>query len=96
MESCFKVDADNVHFTESGSVSIGGGAALTFSTIGKGVLQPETTADGFNRGSIMWQVDEGSGQFAGAVGLIVSNFLVNLGNEQLIDHHLVVIDLPGD
>ena len=96
MYSCFKVDEDNIHFTEEGSVTFGDGdTTLQFVTIDKGVLQPEVTADGFNRGSIMWQVTKGTGAFTGAVGLITSNFLVNLETEELIDHHTVVIDLPG-
>jgi hypothetical protein len=41
---------------------------------------------------VMWQVDGGDGQFAGASGLITSNFFVGDGGE-VTDHHLGVLFL---
>ncbi len=38
----------------------------------------------------MWKVDEGEGQFAGASGLITSNFFVS-ETEDVTDHHFGVI-----
>ena len=32
--------------------------------------------DGLQRGAVIWEVTEGTGQFAGAKGLITSNFAV--------------------
>ena len=41
----------------------------------------------------MWRVEGGEGQFAGASGLITSNFLVEKSGE-LIDHHVGVLFIP--
>jgi hypothetical protein len=42
---------------------------------------------------VMWRIDEGTGQFAGASGLITSNFLVDAGLG-VVDHHFGVLLLP--
>jgi hypothetical protein len=41
-------------------------------------------------------VDWGSGFFAGATGLIASNFRVNLKTNALVDDHLATIWLPDE
>ena len=41
----------------------------------------------------MWQVDSGEGQFAGASGLITSNFTVGEAGE-VVDHHVGLIFVP--
>jgi hypothetical protein len=41
----------------------------------------------------MWRIDGGEGQFAGATGLITSNFFVG-ADLTVTDHHVGVILLP--
>ena len=41
----------------------------------------------------MWRIEEGMGQFAGASGLITSNFFVDEGLG-VVDHHFGVLLLP--
>jgi hypothetical protein len=64
-------------FVESGSISFGdGGHRLRFSTVGQGYLgdSPEPK---LKSGAVMWRVDGGEGQFAGASGYITSNFTLD-------------------
>jgi hypothetical protein len=81
-------------FLESGTISFGGsGHQLRFSTVGQGFLGPSPEA-GVQHGAVTWRIDDGAGQFAGAHGLITSNFLVG-PNGEVTDHHLGVIYLEG-
>lgn len=76
-------------FTETGTITFGDGNRLDFSTVGEGYLGP--SADGsLQHGAVMWRVDGGEGQFAGASGLITSNFFVD-ANGAVTDHHFGVI-----
>ena len=79
-------------FLETGTITFGEGHTLTFSTLGSGYLA--ASADPTRKhGAVMWRVDQGEGQFAGATGLITSNFFVD---DQLgvVDHHFGVLLLP--
>jgi hypothetical protein len=79
-------------FLEVGDITFGEGNTLRFSTVGSGYLAP--SADPTRKqGTVMWRVDQGEGQFAGASGLITSNFFVDesLG---VVDHHFGVLLLP--
>ena len=79
-------------FLETGTITFGAGNTLDFSTVGSGYLA--LSADPQRKhGTVMWRVDHGEGQFAGATGLITSNFFVD---EQLgvVDHHFGVLLLP--
>src|SRR4051794_24230504 len=79
-------------FLETGTIGFGTGNVLHFSTVGSGYLAP--SADPTRKqGTVMWQVERGEGQFAGATGLITSNFFVDeaLG---VVDHHFGVLLLP--
>lgn len=67
-------------FLESGTIRFGDGNSFNFSTIGEGFMGPSPT-DGLNHGSIMWRVDGGEGQFAGASGVITSNFTFSADGE---------------
>jgi hypothetical protein len=49
--------------------------------------------DGLQRGAVIWEVTEGRGQFAGATGLITSNFTVGAKGE-VVDNHYVRLFLP--
>ena len=79
-------------FLETGTIGFGNGNQVRFSTVGSGYLAPSADP-GRKHGTVMWRIEEGTGQFAGASGLITSNFFVD---EQLgvIDHHFGVLLLP--
>jgi len=78
-------------FREAGTISFGerGGHDLTFSTVGQGYLADSVQA-GLKHGTVTWRVDSGAGQFAGASGLITSNFTISEAGE-VTDHHFGLI-----
>jgi hypothetical protein len=77
-------------FQERGSIAFGENAnRLHFSTVGQGYLGPSADPT-LQHGTVMWQIDSGEGQFAGASGLITSNFTVGEGGE-VVDHHFGLI-----
>lgn len=88
-EVTFTSDTD---FLETGTITFGEGNSLAFSTVGSGYLASSADPDR-KHGTVMWRVDRGEGQFAGATGLITSNFFVDaqLG---VTDHHFGVLLLP--
>jgi len=79
-------------FQEVGTITFGDGHCLRFTAIGSGYLgaSPDPTR---RHGVVAWRVVGGEGQFAGASGLITSNFFVgqDLG---VIGHHLGVLFVP--
>jgi hypothetical protein len=76
-------------FQEVGTIAFGDGHRLRFGTVGSGYLGP--SADPARKhGTVMWRVEGGEGQFAGASGLITSNFFVD-DNLAVTDHHFGVI-----
>lgn len=84
------VQTGDTSFTESGTITFDdGGDALTFSTVGQGVIDgtPETVL----RGAVIWRVDGGTGRYQGASGLITSNFSIQ--DDRVTDHHWGVITL---
>jgi len=77
-------------FQESGSITFGDkGHKLYFSTVGQGYIGPCADPQ-LKHGSIIWKIERGEGQFAGATGLITSNFFVSDSGE-VSDNHLGVI-----
>ena len=75
-----------------GTIGFGDGNTLRFSTVGSGYLAP--SADPTRKqGTVMWRVEGGEGQFAGASGLITSNFFVD-ETFGVVDHHFGVLLLP--
>jgi hypothetical protein len=77
-------------FQVAGTIAFGAhGHRLRFSTVGSGHLGP-AAADGRRHGAAIWRVDGGEGQFAGASGLISSNFLVSDAGE-VTDHLFGVV-----
>jgi hypothetical protein len=77
-------------FLESGTISFGdGGHRLRFSTVGNGSLGASPIPK-LQQGAVTWRVDGGEGQFAGASGLITSNFTIG-ENGEVLDNHLGVI-----
>jgi hypothetical protein len=82
--------SDESTFQERGSISFGsGGHRLRFSTVGQGCLGGSADP-ALKHGTVMWRVEEGEGQFAGASGLITSNFTVGPAGE-VVDHHFGLI-----
>lgn len=79
-------------FQENGTIIFGEGNTLHFSTVGSGYLAPSADPNR-QHGTVMWRIDRGEGQFAGATGLITSNFFVD-GQLGVTDHHFGVILLP--
>ncbi len=77
-------------FSESGVIRFGhGGHALRFSTVGQGYLAGSADP-ALKHGTVTWRVDSGEGQFAGASGLITSNFTISDAGE-VTDNHFGVI-----
>jgi hypothetical protein len=77
-------------FVESGSIRFGeGNHRLRFSTVGQGYMGASADPK-LRHGSVIWRVEGGEGQFAGASGLITSNFTIGEAGE-VTDHHFGVI-----
>lgn len=62
-------------FVESGTIDYGGGASISFDTVGQGRIGPAPGGGGMT-GAVIWKVVEGKGRFAGASGYVTSNFTV--------------------
>lgn len=79
-------------FREQGLIRFGNGNnLLRFTTQGEGFL--DASADPhLQHGSVMWKIESGEGQFAGATGLITSNFTISDSGE-VVDHHFGLIFL---
>ena len=79
-------------FQETGTITFGDGHRLHFETVGGGFLgaSPDPA---LKHGTVMWRVAGGEGPFAGASGLITSNFFVG-PNLEITDHHFGVLFLP--
>jgi len=84
--------AGGTSFAETGSITFGQGNSLTFSTIGEGYLAP-SPEEGLMHGSVMWRIERGEGQLAGASGIITSNFTFSSAGE-VTDNQFGVIWLP--
>ena len=78
-------------FQESGSIEFGRGHKVVFSTVGVGYIGPSPDPK-VKHGSVVWRIDRGEGQFAGAAGLITSNFTVGDQGE-VVDNHFGVLHL---
>jgi len=79
-------------FQEIGTIAFGDGHRLHFATVGSGYLAPSADP-ARQQGTVMWRVDGGEGQFAGASGLITSNFFVD-DQLRVVDHHFGVVLVP--
>ena len=80
-------------FQASGSIVFGeGGHRFAFSNVGQGYLGP-SAEPGLKQGAVTWHVERGEGQFAGASGLITSNFCVSATSE-VSDYHCGVLWVP--
>jgi hypothetical protein len=43
---------------------------------------------------VIWRVEEGRGRFAGATGLITSNFLMNAESGEVAEKQVIALFLP--
>ena len=90
-ESEVQITGDGT-FKEWGTITYGSAGGLRFTTPGQGLLGP-SGIDGLQRGAVIWEVSGGDGAFAGARGLITSNFSVD-GAGAVIDNHVAQLFLP--
>lgn len=81
-------------FLETGTIDFGRGELVRFATVGHGHLS--ASADPARQhGAVIWRVAGGEGRFAGASGLITSNFFVG-ADLSVTDHHFGVLLLPQE
>jgi hypothetical protein len=83
---------DDGAFLESGRIRYGRAGSLTFQTVGRGTLGPSGIRE-IQRGAVIWEVTGGDGVFAGATGLITSNFTVD-AQGKVVDNQFAQIVLP--
>jgi hypothetical protein len=80
------VFADATTFREHGTIVFAPESELRFRTLGTGHLAP-SASPGLRHGTVTWELDGGTGRFAGASGRITSNFTVTdegeVADEQL-------------
>jgi len=79
-------------FVEEGEIIYGTAGKVTFTTQGRGWVTPAPTP-GAMYGAVVWTVTGGAGRFAGAKGLITSNFAVSASGD-VVDHHVARLLLP--
>jgi hypothetical protein len=79
-------------FVEDGTIGYGRAGSISFDTVGHGHVGPAPVA-GWSHGVVMWRITGGEGRFAGAQGLITSNFTVSPDGE-VTDDHFTRIYLP--
>jgi hypothetical protein len=79
-------------FAEEGEIVYGSAGKVTFTSQGRGWVVPAPTP-GAVYGAVVWTVTGGEGRFAGARGLITSNFAVS-ANGDVVDHHVARLLLP--
>jgi len=79
-------------FVEDGTIAYGSAGTVAFETIGRGWVAPVPQA-GWVFGGVLWTITTGAGAFAGARGLITSNFTVSADGE-VIDDHFTRLYLP--
>jgi hypothetical protein len=72
-------------FVEDGTITYGSAGGVVFETLGRGWVGPSPVA-GWVVGGVVWAVTGGDGRFAGARGVITSNFTVNTDGEVIDDH----------
>jgi hypothetical protein len=80
-------------FLESGTITYGQAGKIVFKTVGRGVIG-QGPLPGTQRGAVIWEITGDEGRFAGAQGIITSNFTV--GDQGAVrDDQFAVIFLPG-
>jgi hypothetical protein len=79
-------------FVEDGTITYGRAGSISFDTVGRGHVGPAAGGVG-SHGVVMWRITGGDGRFAGAQGLITSNFTVT-PDGQVTDDHVTRLYLP--
>jgi len=79
-------------FVEDGTITYGRAGSISFDTVGRGHVGPAPDGRG-SHGVVMWRITGGDGRFAGARGLITSNFTVT-PDGQVTDDHFTRLYLP--
>ena len=79
-------------FVEEGEITYGTAGRITFTTLGRGRVVPGPVP-GAVHGAVIWAITGGAGRFAGAAGLITSNFSVSAAGD-VTDHHVARLHLP--
>lgn len=80
-------------FDENGKIVFGDAGSVRVSTVGEGMIGPSAEPD-LQHGSVIWRVEEGEGAFAGASGLITSNFRVEAEAGQATEEQVIALFLP--
>jgi hypothetical protein len=80
-------------FVEDGTITYGRAGSISFDTVGRGHVGPAPGGSG-SHGVVMWRITGGDGRFAGAQGLITSNFTVT-PDGQVTDDHFTRLYLPA-
>lgn len=80
-------------FVEDGTITYGTAGSVSFHTVGRGHVGPAAAGHG-SHGVVMWRITGGAGRFAGAQGLITSNFTVTPDGE-VTDDHVTRLYLPA-
>jgi hypothetical protein len=80
-------------FDESGTITFGDDGSVRVITVGEGTLSP-SAEEGVQHGSMIWRVEDGQGRFAGASGLITSNFRVQAQGGQATEVQVLDLFLP--
>ena len=80
-------------FVEDGTIAYGTAGSVMFVTVGRGVVRP-SALPGWQHGAVAWTITGGDGRFAGATGLITSNFVVSASGA-VVDHHVARLYLPS-
>lgn len=80
-------------FVEDGTITYGTAGSVSFDTVGRGHVGP-APLPGWSHGVVMWRITGGEGRFAGAQGLITSNFTVSPDGE-VTDDHFTRLYLPA-
>jgi len=91
LESRVERDPDGT-FVEDGTITYGAAGSVTFDTVGRGHVGPAPHGRG-SHGVVMWRITGGEGRFAGARGLITSNFTVT-PDGLVTDDHVARLYLP--
>jgi hypothetical protein len=79
-------------FVEDGTIAYGSAGTVTFETLGRGWVGP-APVPGWVVGGVVWTITAGAGAFAGARGVITSNFTVSTEGV-VIDNHVTRLYLP--
>jgi len=79
-------------FVEEGTITYGRLGGVSFSTVGRGTVGP-SPVEGWVHGAVMWVVTGGAGWFAGARGLITSNFVASAQND-VVDNQFARLYVP--